>query len=476
MAHPHPAAEQLVDHRHVGEVRVAVLRPGAQALQHVLVDLVDDLEVPRQQPLDEPDRPALERLGHQRVVGVVDGAAGDRPGLLPGVPVLVDEEPHQLRHRDRRVGVVELDRRLVGQRAQVGVVGEVAAQDVLQAGRGEEVLLLEPQLLAGLGGVVGVEDAADALREHLVLHRPHVVAAVEGLEVDQVAGLRRPQAQRVDPPPAPADHGRVVGDGQHALPALPGPGRPPVGAGARRLAHAPVEADRVDGLGALELPRVAEGQPVLRPLDLPALVQALLEQAVLVADAVAEAGDAERRHAVHQAGGEPPEAAVAQGRVRLDLQHPLRVDPEVGERRLGGVGEAQVVDRVAQEAADQELEREIVDPLAVALVDLPRRRHPAVDQPVADGQRQGHEPVVPGRVPRVLADRVDQLVEDGLAQALPVEAAGRGGEGGVEHGGLAGSGRSGRGRTLAETVAAARPGAGGGGRTVPVRDPKEYSR
>ena len=51
--------------------------------------------------------------------------------------------------------------------------------------------------------------------------RAHVVAAVEGLEVDQVAALRRPQAQRVDVPPAPADHGRIVGHREDALAALP---------------------------------------------------------------------------------------------------------------------------------------------------------------------------------------------------------------------------------------------------------------
>jgi hypothetical protein len=122
----------------------------------------------------------------------VDRGRGDPPGFVPVEPVLVDQEAHELRHGDRGVRVVELDRRLVRQRAQVRVPGQVAPQDVLEAGGGEEVLLLEPQLLPGLGGVVRVEHPADALREHLVLDRAHEVAAVEGLEVDQVAALRRP--------------------------------------------------------------------------------------------------------------------------------------------------------------------------------------------------------------------------------------------------------------------------------------------
>ena len=103
--------------------------------------------------------------------------------------VLVDQQPHQLGHGQGRVGVVELDRRLVGQGGDVGMVRQVAADDVLQRRRGEEIFLLEAQLLAGLGGVVGVEDAADALGPHLLGHGLHVVAAVERFEVDQVAEL-----------------------------------------------------------------------------------------------------------------------------------------------------------------------------------------------------------------------------------------------------------------------------------------------
>ena len=36
------------------------------------IDLVDDLHVARQQPLEQRHRPAFQRLGQQRVVGVGD--------------------------------------------------------------------------------------------------------------------------------------------------------------------------------------------------------------------------------------------------------------------------------------------------------------------------------------------------------------------------------------------------------------------
>ena len=116
---------------------------------------------------------------------------------------------------------------------------------------------------------------------------------------------RRPQPQRVDVAAAPAGDRRVVRDGEHPL------GRDTRGrARCRPIAadifDAAAEADGIFGFRPLELPRVAEREPVLRQLVLPAVADLLQEQAVLVADAVAVGRNAERRHAVHEAGGEPP--------------------------------------------------------------------------------------------------------------------------------------------------------------------------
>ena len=46
----------------------------AHLVEEAAVDLVDDLEVPRQQAAEQRQRPGLERLGQQRVVGVGERA------------------------------------------------------------------------------------------------------------------------------------------------------------------------------------------------------------------------------------------------------------------------------------------------------------------------------------------------------------------------------------------------------------------
>ena len=171
---------------------------GRDLVEQRAVDQVDDLQVPRQQPLEERDRPDLERLGQQRVVGVREHAARDGPRALPVDLVLVDQQPHQLGDRERRVRVVQLDRDRVGQRIEAAAFGEVLREHVLQARADEEVLLLEAQFLALRRGVVRVEDARDVLGVDLLVRRLVVPARVEQLDVERRDRAPGPEPQVVD--------------------------------------------------------------------------------------------------------------------------------------------------------------------------------------------------------------------------------------------------------------------------------------
>ena len=111
---------------------------------------------------------------------------GDVPGLVEIDAVDVHQQPHQLGHGDGRMGVVEMDRRLVGQRAQVAILAEMALQDVLQRGGGEEILLPQPQLLAGLVRIGRIEHARQRIGLVAFAQRADVVAGVEGVEQDRI--------------------------------------------------------------------------------------------------------------------------------------------------------------------------------------------------------------------------------------------------------------------------------------------------
>ena len=124
-------------------------------------------------------------------------------------------------------------------------------------------------------------------------------------------------------------------------------------------------------------------QPVVRPLLLPAVADPLPEDAVLVAQPVAHRRELQCRHGIEEAGGQPAEPAVAQSRVRLLVQDLDPLAAALVERLLDQGIEHEIHDVVGERAANQKLDRNIVDPLRI----LPRvglvRPQPAFGQNVS---------------------------------------------------------------------------------------------
>jgi hypothetical protein len=155
-----------------------------------------------------------------------------------------------------------------------------------------------------------------------------------------------------------------------------------------------------------DFPRVGVPQPVVRSFVLPAVLDGLAEDSVLVAQAVSHGRQLERRHRVEKAGGQPPQPAVAQARVGLLLEQLDRVKVSGTESLPGDGIQQQVRHVVGQRAAEEEFHRQVIDPLGVfALVGL-LGPHPALAEDIADGTGERLE-----AVPRPGGCRVDDVVE-----------------------------------------------------------------
>uniref|UniRef100_A0A1Y1L8Q7 Uncharacterized protein n=1 Tax=Photinus pyralis TaxID=7054 RepID=A0A1Y1L8Q7_PHOPY len=93
---------------------VPVVREGLfYALQKEQVDVVDDLQVPREQVLDETNGPFLEGFWEDRMVGVSKSARDNFPRGIPLQALNIDQNPLQLHNRQRRMCVIQLDRHLI---------------------------------------------------------------------------------------------------------------------------------------------------------------------------------------------------------------------------------------------------------------------------------------------------------------------------------------------------------------------------
>jgi len=165
----------------------------------------------RDDALQQPARPALERLGHQRVVGVGEALVRQRERAVEWQAVVVHQQPDELGDGERRVRVVQMDRHLVGQRVPAVVDLAVLGEDVAQRAGDEEVFLQQPQLTALLVRVRGVEHLRDALDAEFAFESPQVVAAVEDVDVELVGRTRRVEPQVVHGATTEATMGRSCG-------------------------------------------------------------------------------------------------------------------------------------------------------------------------------------------------------------------------------------------------------------------------
>ncbi len=188
-----------------------VREPRAHDVQETAVDLVDDVQLPRQEHLEPRQGPLLERFGQQRVIRIAERARRQVPGLVPFQPRFVQQNAHQLGHRERGVRVVQLNRDLLWKRGPCVAGRPKAADRVSQRAGDQEVLLEEAQSLSFRRRVVRVEDARQRFGRERLGQRPDEIAAAELLEVEVLGSRCRPQAQRVHCFSAVSDYRPVVG-------------------------------------------------------------------------------------------------------------------------------------------------------------------------------------------------------------------------------------------------------------------------
>jgi hypothetical protein len=158
---------------------------------------------------------------------------------------------------------------------------------------------------------------------------------------------------------------------------------------------------------------------------LPAVLDALAEDSIFVANAVAEERQAERGPGIHDARRQAAETTVSETGVPLLLVQHFEVEPDAAHCMRAGVVRAEIDDVVDQRAAEQELQRQVIHTLGVSEVIRALGLEPSIGQPVAHGIRERLIDIEIGGGVFVLRHRVLHAVGKSGQDAVGVEAARR---------------------------------------------------
>ena len=90
------------------------------------------------------------------MIGVGQSLLRNVPGFVPAETRVIEQDPHQLRDRQGRVRVVELDRDFVGKRRPVAIAAAEAPDQIGQRTGDQKIFLHKAQRLPDLGAVVGI--------------------------------------------------------------------------------------------------------------------------------------------------------------------------------------------------------------------------------------------------------------------------------------------------------------------------------
>ena len=169
----------------------------------------------------------------------------------------------------------------------------------------------------------------------------HVLSLVEHIEPHRIDRTRGPQPHRIHMPASPPHDRNVVGHSFDCLIRMPdAAGNAP--RSENSLDPAAQGYDVIDPFGAFELPRISERQPFLRIFVLPSVTNNLAEQAMIVSNSVAISRYPQCCRALHETGGETPEAAIPKRGVRLRRTQPHKIDTEIAKRGIDHFAEPQI--------------------------------------------------------------------------------------------------------------------------------------
>ena len=293
------------------------------------------------------------------MVGIGKGAGNDIPRGIPAEAVFVHEQTHHFGNGHHGVGIVELYHVVHREVFKIGsMIPLELVNKILKAGRSKEILLFEPERLAGRPGIVRIQDTGNVFGVVLPFNRPQIMHVVEKLQIESVFRARFPQAEAVHGSGIKPDYGDIVGGGGNFLGVLDPVRGMTIGSlvGHRRAA----EAYGNGKIRAFYFPGIAMFEPVVRIFYLIPVLNMLFKHTVLVPYTVSVPRIIEGRERIEETGRKTPETAVSETGIRFFFSYVHVIEIEFFEYFPNRIHYAKIDAVVSESPAHEKFRRKII--------------------------------------------------------------------------------------------------------------------
>ena len=239
------------------------------------------------------------------------------------------------------MGVIELNGHLGREGSEGGMGLQISFDNIADGAGHEKVLLDQPELLASLNGIRGIQHLGNCFRGKLLLNGLEIIAGIENPHIKFRRGARRVEPQVIHRLPAIAHNWQIMGHTDQDFPIHPHGIVLPIAV--ERMLDASVHRNEAGFIDALDLPGRPRGEPVVRSFLLIAIPDFLLKETVLIVNAIPIAWHVQGGQGVEKTGRQTTAPAIAESGITLTLLRHGQFHPQCAQRLLTELIETEII-------------------------------------------------------------------------------------------------------------------------------------
>jgi len=318
------------------------------------------------------------------VVGVREGLVADVPCFLESKFLLIDKDSQKFDGTDSWMSIIKLNLIFISKSEESVIVSIfISSNDIVDGGGAEEVLLLQSELLTGIGGIIWIKDTGDVFGILSLTNSTVVITGVELVEIKVASCSGFPKSQVVGVISVETWNWGIISHSDDLLTTLPVGS---LGVTVLVLVGDTIESNMIGNILSFDLPWVSVIEPEIWNFGLISIFNNLLENTVVVSNTITPSWNFKGSERINEACGESSKTTITKGSISFLFVELLEIITHIHESISERTLEIRVNESILKGSTHQKFKREVIDSLAILVLVELLSIVPGFNESISDGQ------------------------------------------------------------------------------------------